>query len=170
MRFSEGEYDCLDKIGGLPTHLPEIFPSENLSFIAQIYCTPERLAIPDSLCVQLYQEEDGDPLPVAIRLPIGARENREKWGRAHSDIRHFRIDWDLRDDPDDIPVSIDDIVDECKLMESKVGGTPFYTDDELPLGHVYLLQLSEHPAGLNFADRMAIVTMDSDGFLDVRLQ
>jgi hypothetical protein len=50
--------------------------------------------------------------------------------------------------------------EERQLMESKVGDTPYYADDELPVLHVYLLQLREDPAGFNVADRAAIVTMD----------
>ncbi|HEY9777814.1 MAG TPA: hypothetical protein V6C81_28900 [Planktothrix sp.] len=55
-------------------------------------------------------------------------------------------------------------------MQSKVGGTPYYTDDELLAGHTYLFQLREDPAGFNFADRKAIVTMGGAETLHVRLQ
>jgi hypothetical protein len=175
MRFSEAGDDSIDRIGGLPTHLPKVLPiyeptGEPLAFIAQIYCTPERLALPDTLCVQLYQEVDGEPLPVAIRLPLDAEENRDKLGLVHPNVQRLRIDWELMNDPDEFPDSFELTDEERQLMESKVGGTPYYTDDELPLGHVYLFQLREHPAGFNFADRKAIVTMDPEGLLHVRLQ
>ncbi len=167
--------NCLDKIGGLPTHKPEVFPicestGEQLAFIAQIYCTPDRLIIPNTLCVQLYQEVIDEPAPVAIRLPIDAQENLNNLGCIHPYIRQLRIDWELRSDPDEIPETLELTDDELQLMESKVGGTPYYTDDEVPLEHVYLFQLREEPAGLNFAGRKAIVTMDQDGRLHVRLQ
>jgi hypothetical protein len=144
MRFSEGPDDTLDRIGGLPTHLPAAFPTyepsgEVLAFIAQIYCTPERLAIPNTLCVHLYQEVE--PLPVAIRVPSDARENRNNLGRAHPSIRQFRIDWEMKNDPEEITDNFEYTDEERQLMESKVGGTPYYTDDELPAGHVYLFQL-----------------------------
>ena len=175
MRFSKGEADPLDRIGGLPSHLPKVFPTnkpigEELAFIAQIYCTPERLSIPNTLCVHLYQAVDDDPLPVAIRIPTDAAENRTSLGRAHPSIRRLRIDWELKNDPEEIPDCFEFTDEERQLMESKVGGTPYYTDDELPAGHVYLFQLCENPAGFNFADRRALVTMDSEGLLHVRLQ
>jgi hypothetical protein len=176
MRFSEGHGDGgLDRIAGQPTHLPTVFPlfgstGEHLAFIAQIYCTQHRLAIPDTLCVQLYQEVADEPLPVAIRLPVDARENFDHLGRIHPSIRELRIDWELKNDPDEIPDCFEFTDEERQLMESKVGGTPYYTDDELPAGHVYLFQLCENPAGFNFADRTAIVTMDPEGLLHVRLQ
>lgn len=181
MRFSEDSSpehdtgDCPDRIGGLPTHLPEGFPvcestGETLAFIAQLYCTPERLAIQDTLCVQLYQDDEYEPAPVAIRIPIDAQLNRENCGLAHPDIKRLRIDWDLKTDADEIPTTFELTDEERQLMQSKVGGTPYYTDDELPAGHVYLFQLQEDPAGFNFAGRMAIVTMDQEGILHVRLQ
>jgi hypothetical protein len=73
-------------------------------------------------------------------------------------------------DPDELPDSVEFTDEERQLMESKVGGTPSYTDDELPFGHLYLFQLCEAPAGFNFADRTAIVTMSPEGSLHVRLQ
>jgi hypothetical protein len=175
MRFSEGGDASRDRIGGLPTHLPKVLPiyeptGEQLAFIAQIYCTPDRLALPNTLCVQLYQEVADEPLPVAIRLPIDAEENRDRLGLVHPKIQRLRIDWELKNDPDKVPDSFEFTDQERQLMESKVGGTPYYTDDELPGGHVYLFQLCEYPAGFNFADRTAIVTMDPEGLLHVRLQ
>lgn len=175
MRFSDGAENCLDKIGGLPTHRPEAFPTsestgEELAFIAQFYCTPDRLTIPNTLCVQLYQDIEDEPEPVAIRLPLDARENLDNLGSVHPSIRQLRIDWELRSDPDEIPEDFELTDAERQLMESKVGGTPYYTDDELPLDHAYLLQLCEDPAGFDFAGRKAIITMDPDGLLHVRLQ
>lgn len=174
MCFSEYDGDCRDRTGGLPTHLPTTFPIEEstgqqLPFIAQLYCSSERLAIPNTLCVQLYQELD-EPLPVAIRVPLDAQINKSGSGRAHPDIKRLRIDWDMKSDPDEIPDDFELSDAEVQLMESKVGGIPYYTDDELEEGHVYLFQLREEPAGFNFAGRNAIVTMDSDGLLHVRLQ
>jgi hypothetical protein len=183
MHFSEGRGggggggggDGLDKIGGLPTHLPENIPickltCEPLAFIAQFYCTKDRLSIPNTLCVQLYQELEDEPLPVALRVAFDARENQEQLGLAHPSIQQMRIDWEFRSDPDQIPDSFEFTDEERQLMESKVGGVPYYTDDELPFGHLYLFQLREEPAGFNFADRTAIVTMNPEGLLHVRLQ
>jgi len=181
MRFHEGTGEgSKDRLGGLPTHLPERFPRrkshlgeerEELAFVAQFYCTSERLNLPNTLCIQLYQDQDagdgGDPLPVAIRLPLGAKENTERAGLIHKGISQYHIVWEAKNDPDMIPE--DDHL-AAELVESKVGGTPYYTDDELPPGHIYLFQLHEDPAGLNFAGRHAIVTLAPSGELSLRLQ
>jgi len=176
MNFAEGHSgNTLDKIGGLPSHIPDAFPryeptDEELAFIAQIYCTTERLAIPGTLCIQLYQEIDYGPLPVAIRVPVGAKENTDQLGLIHPRIRKYEIHWEQEDDPETIPDDWELTEKERRLMQSKVGGTPHYTDDDLEIGHRYLFQMREDPAGFNFAGRHAIVTIDADGLLDVRLQ
>ncbi|MCA9803350.1 MAG: hypothetical protein KC777_15375 [Cyanobacteria bacterium HKST-UBA02] len=174
MKFQERDDCLLDKTGGLPTHLPRVVPrngaGEEMAFIAQFYCMDGRLAIPDTLCVQLYQDPDGDPLPVAVRLPVDAPENQNGQGLAHPQVKRLAIDWTVKQDPDNIPDVVGLTDEEGELMESKIAGTPYYTDDELPEGHTYLFQLAEEPAGLNFADRIAIVTMDETGDLYVRLQ
>ena len=184
MRFLEGHNGrSLDRLGGLPTHLPERFPrfttylgeeKEELAFIAQFYCTPDRINLPGTLCVQLYQDSDvgegGDPLPVAIKLPLGAKENTERAGVVFPGLSEYEILWDAEDDPDVIPDNAYLTDEEVKLMQSKAGGIPYYTDDELPPGHIYLFQLCEEPADFNFAGRRAIVSLAPDGSLYTRLQ
>jgi hypothetical protein len=181
MRFQPGHHgNSFDRIGGVPTHLPDSVPrsaaasGEELAFIAQFYCTPERLNIPGTLCIQLYQEADvgegGDPLPVAIQVPLGARENGRKLGIVHPGINPYEIFWEAKDDPDELPDDLGLSDETAYLLDSKIGGTPCYTDDELPAGHRYLLQLDQMPAGFNFADRRAMVTLGPDQKLHVRLQ
>jgi hypothetical protein len=181
MHFHQGhEGQSLDRIGGVPSHLPESFPSGagasggQLAFIAQFYCTSERLNIPGTLCIQLYQDRDvgegGDPLPVAIRVPVGARQNTQRLGMVHPGIEVHDIVFEAKDDPDELSDDLWLSDQDRYILDSKVGGTPCYTDDELPLGHRYLLQLGEEPAGFNFADRRAIVTLGPDELLYVRLQ
>jgi uncharacterized protein YwqG len=91
-------------------------------------------------------------------------------GVTHPGILKYEILWEGKDDPDNIPDDLELTEEEAQLMESKIGGTPYYSDDELEPGHTYLLQLGEKPAGINFAERHAIVTRVPDGTLYVRLQ
>lgn len=175
MQFAEIDDDCeLDRTGGLPTHLPVAYPTseytgDDLHFLAQFYCSGQRLSIPDTLCVHLYQELD-EPVPVAVRVPINAQPNEKKLGRIHPNVKRCRIEWTDSFDPDEIPESAELTDDESKLMESKIGGTPYYTDDELAPGHTYLLQLGEEPADFNFGGRKVMLTISDDGELHVRLQ
>ncbi len=177
MRFVKGGDGLLDRTGGLPTHLPPEVPhcwnsGEEMAFVAQFYCTPERLNLPDTLCIQLYQcREAGmgdDPLPVPVRVPLGASLNADQVGIAQRSVGLYHVEWEPRDDPDVVPVGPDPTDEELHRVGSKVGGTPYH-DYALEPGEVFLLQLEEDPAGFNFAGRTAIVVKDVRGQLQVRL-
>jgi hypothetical protein len=186
MQFLEGhDGGRLDRLGGLPTHLPAKIPrfttydgkeKNEFALLAQFYCTTDRLYLPDTLCIQLWQDPDvgegGDPLPVAIRVPVTANENTERLGVIHPDVLPHEISFELRDDPYVFPDSREAYVtdEEKALMQSKIGGVPYYTDDELPPEHIFLFQLYEGPGGCNFAGRHAMVTLAPTGDLHVRLQ
>ena len=64
MIFKNGYSGSLNKCGGLPTHLPEVWPQidgTDLAFLFQLYCDGEKLNIPNTLCIQGYQLfEEGD--------------------------------------------------------------------------------------------------------------
>lgn len=162
MSFVAGHRRGLDRTGGLPTRLPPEFPrcsnsGEEMAFLAQFSTSPERLDLPSTFCIQLYQcvdvDEGDDPLPVAVRVPIGAPPSREHQGRVHPSVGRFEIEWEARDDPDEIPVGPDPSEEELRLTGSKMGGTPYH-DDALEPGATFLIQLREEPAGFNFAGRM----------------
>ena len=86
MIFKDGYFGSLNKCGGLPTHLPEIWPQidgTDLAFLFQLYCDGERLNIPNTLCIQGYQlfEEGFYNLDIVIiRLPLDAKENVQQIG------------------------------------------------------------------------------------------
>ncbi len=177
MRFVKGGDGLHDRTGGLPTHLPPEVPhcwnsGEEMAFLAQFYCTPERPNLPDTLCIQLYQCRDvgmgDDPVPVVVQVPLGANPNSEKVGIAQRAVDRYHIEWEPKDDPDVVPLGPDPTEEELQLAESKVGGTP-YEGYVLEPGEVFLLQLEEDPAGFNFAGRTAMVVIDVRGQLQVRL-
>lgn len=93
MNFGKGYSGALNKYGGLPTHLPLQWPQIdgcNLSFLFQIYCDQEKLAIPDTLCIQGYQLiEDGDYNSdiVIMQLPLNAQSNIRNEG-----VRDFTLE------------------------------------------------------------------------------
>ena len=81
MIFKNGYSGSLNKCGGLPTHLPEVWPQidgTDLSFLFQLYCDEEKLNIPNTLCIQgyqLFEEGDYNSDIVVIQLPPNAKEN-----------------------------------------------------------------------------------------------
>lgn len=98
MYFSREYTGKLDKYGGLPTHLPSIWPKDEagdgLTFLCQIYCDGVKLAIPDTLCLQVYQwvengEEGSDP--IIVQVPIGAKENIRNEGICHPRLQEGDI-------------------------------------------------------------------------------
>lgn len=86
MIFKNGYSGSLNKCGGLPTHLPEVWPQidgTDLSFLFQLYCDEEKLNIPDTLCIQgyqLFEEGDYNSDIVVIQLPPNAKENIQQIG------------------------------------------------------------------------------------------
>jgi hypothetical protein len=144
-----------------------------MAFLAQFYCTPERLNLAGTQCVQLYQCRDvgmgGDPVPVAIRVAIGSEPNSQKSGIVQPSVGQYDISWLPTDDPDVLPDGPDPTEEELQLTKSKVGGIPYFADNLTP-GETYLLQLKEGPADFNFAGRMVVVSLGVDDDLHVSLE
>ena len=100
MQFVNGHFGSLDRTGGLPTHLPPEFPlcpsGKVMAFLAQFYCTDERLTLPGTLCIQLYQDVDvdmgGGPWPVAVSVPVVAKPNIEGLGVSQPTVGSSRVD------------------------------------------------------------------------------
>ncbi len=87
MQFSDKYTGELNKYGGLPTHLPTQWPSDEQfggwTFLCQFYCDGKMLSIPDTLCIQIYQLMINDMEScdiTVIRVPLDAKENTEKYG------------------------------------------------------------------------------------------
>lgn len=173
MRFEEGRHGAIDHIGGLPSHLPAAFPrvgnsAQEMAFLAQLYCSPSRLNLAGMLCVHLYQDPDvgegGDPLPIALALPLGSTINQESLGTANPTISELDVVWEERMDPDFEP----DMPDDLPLYASKVGGLCLHSYLFDPTDQ-FLFQLKEEPAGFNFAGRTCLVCLSSHGDLRVYL-
>lgn len=91
----------LNKFGGLPTHLPLEVPKDKyenaLTFLCQIYCDGVKLAIENTLCIQVYQyvengEEGSDP--VIVTVPLGAKENLHHEGLRHPGLQEGDIKFE----------------------------------------------------------------------------
>ena len=91
----------LNKFGGLPTHLPPVWPQygeDDLTFLCQLYCDTEKLAIENTLCIQLYQwvgadGEDGCDIMV-VMVPVGAKENLQGEGLSHPCLQEGDITFE----------------------------------------------------------------------------
>jgi hypothetical protein len=174
MDFVSGcKWTGCDRVGGLPTHTPPKTPccsvsGRELAFLAQFYCSGERLSLSNVLCIHLYQDPDvgcgGDPLPVAIGLPLDSPVNAYGVGLRQEGISEYRIDWKLAFDPRTEPPFPDDL----PLCRSKIGGLCLHKDIFVE-GEKYLMQLRERPANFNFASRTCIVSITHENVLNVHL-
>lgn len=83
-----GYHGSLNRCGGVPTHLPEVWPQidgTDLTFLFQIYCDGKMLDIPNTLCIQGYQWiEHGNYIgePEVLQISLGAKENTARIGRS----------------------------------------------------------------------------------------
>ena len=173
MRFTKGRHGAPDRFGGLPTHLPPVFPvcpgsGQEMAFLAQFYCAPPRLGLPDTLCVQLYQAldvgEGGEPAPVAVRVPLGSFTNTDNRGTPQPRVVPHDAAWEERMDPDAEP----NFPDDLPLYGSKVGGLCLHS---YLIGEAerFVMQLKEEPGNFNFAGRTCIVCLSTDESLKVYL-
>jgi len=92
MYFCQEYTGQLNKFGGLPTHLPSVWPKDengedDLTFLCQLYCDEVKLSLENILCIQLYQwvEWDGQEGAdvIVVPVPIGAKENLQGEGVSH---------------------------------------------------------------------------------------
>lgn len=165
MRLVPGHHGALDRLGGLPSHLPPVFPrnpeGRPLRFLAQFACG-ERLPLPGGY-LHLYQDDaEYDPLPVAVLVPASALENAGRAGEPQPGVLPFDVTWERRDDPAE--ASDDDV----ELTASKAGGTCYFFDALRP-GERMLLQVRQFPAGFNFGGYTAVVAVSEGGELRVGL-
>lgn len=168
MRFVEGHSGGADRLGGLPTHLPQSFPcaastGKPMTFLAQFYCRPGRLDLAGGLCLHLYQgPEEDEPCPVAVLVPIDAAENLAALGLHREHAPCFDVVWEERQDPDEAEDH------QTELAASKAGGTCYFWDLVQP-GERLLLQLRQQPGGFNFGGYTAVVVQTASGELETRL-
>ncbi len=194
MKLVPGHHGALDRIGGLPTHLPPQFPMTQkgnvpiktkrrrvakavvemipMAFSGQFYCHPERLHLPGALCLQIYQADPGDdPEPAVVVVPLGAAMNIEGQGRVNQDAVLHDVEWETREDPASCPVNVFDPI--CRtLMESKVGGTTFF-HNSIAANESFILQMRDDRLGsshgVNFGGFTLLVVADVMGAVSARL-
>ena len=136
MTFDKKYTGNRNKYGGLPTHLPPEYPTDErfgqMTFLCQIYCDEKMLKIPDTLCLQVYQlfingMEASDP--IVVQVPLGAAENTDQIGLSCSYLPEGDILF--RETTDEITKeSIDQLIDTKgnHLTMPKLGG--WSIDDE----------------------------------------
>ncbi|MEM7479057.1 MAG: hypothetical protein AAF483_29080 [Planctomycetota bacterium] len=164
MKFHEGQdINSLDRVGGLPTHLLEEWPTldgEPMVFIAQFSCHAERLPFSDTLAIQIYQEDpdNGCSEPYIYRMPLDAPKNAGGIGHAYEGPVPHAITWEYREDPEAFDFDADDWE---RQFESKPWGCPTFPDI-LENGQRFFMHLNEEPAGLNFGGDELLLAIDSD--------
>jgi hypothetical protein len=178
MRFTAGHHGSQDRIGGLPSHLPSAAPvwevtGNELVFLAQFSCHPERLPLADSLCLQLYQNAESyvsddnnpaqyEPYVTAVLLPSAAPPNTAGMGRPCPNLRPFDIAWEYREDLDDFKS------DYARVIGSKAQGTCCFANYLAPNERL-LITLEEYPLGFNFGGSTLFVLINVKGDLEARL-
>lgn len=172
MRFVEGHHGSTDFIGGVPSHLPDVYPIHSatnlpMSFIAQFHVDGIRLEIPGKSFLHLYLPPvDWDPDPLIVLLPQNAQLNSTESGAKDKWAMEFDIAWDIVDDPDSEP-DIAEIDRYISLARSKAKGLNLYKhclDD----GEELLLQLSEDPCNINFGGSKCLIIRNTLGEIVAR--
>jgi hypothetical protein len=132
-----------------------------LRFLAQFYCDGIRLRLDDALCLQVYQDEpDGDPIPVVVRVPLGAELNIAQLGTPNPDVVPHDIEWEYREDPDEATD------EQVELAASKIGGACYFPH-ALDPGERLLLFLDEDPANFNFGGDELMLAIKENGEIRV---
>jgi hypothetical protein len=166
----EQQPGVFDRTGGLPTHLPINMPicedsGREMAFLAQIYCSPERLVMKNTLCIHLYQclgvDEGENLLPVVLKLPLDAPLNIGRKGTIHPGVSEFNIEWETKEDPDAFDINNPFNEVQLALFQTKIGGLPAFPGAVKP-GERFLLQIKETPAGFNFGGLMLLLKMDEN--------
>jgi hypothetical protein len=142
-----------------------------MAFLAQFYSEAVRLDLGGPMAVQLYQcagIDDGcDPQPVIVAVSVDAGVNESALGTRAPGVAEFGIEWLQEEDPASVPQDPVMTADVLRLYRPKAGGAmPFL--DALAPGSTCLLQLTQHPAGLNFGGLRAVVYR-YEGVMEVAL-
>jgi hypothetical protein len=166
MKFVKCNKGSLDRVGGLPTHLPPYFPKSSLTgkelgFLFQIYCDNEKLQLPETLCIQVYQSVDinngDDGEPIIVKVPINSPINNEMKGTISPELAQYDIEWEEGNEPDALPDFMNCSPEHLKWMNSKLGGAlpPEFND------RIFIGWIAEHPCDFNFGGILTILLDDN---------
>jgi hypothetical protein len=167
----------LDRIGGLPTHIPEQFPigpnGEPLAFVAQFEVVEPRIHINGARFIQVYQDPGDVPWPTAITLNMHAQENIDNLGRVHPLLPQREIIWEQLEEPveDGDWGAVDSLssFEEGKLQSSKAGGFCYY-DSAIDPGDKFILQLREQGLATGvFGGHTLVLLLNSENDIEARL-
>ncbi|QDT78575.1 hypothetical protein Mal35_20240 [Gimesia maris] len=179
MKFVTDLRGRLDRIGGLPSHLPDSFPvgpnGEELAFLAQFECIAPRLEIPGIKFIQIYQDLVGEPWPHAVTLGHDAIENIEQVGVRHPNLSRYEIIWNEYEEPVE-PYDWDGVevlseIEEGILQSPKAGGF-CYLDSTISSDEQFLLQLPEEDLSPNnriFGGLTLLIVLNSNGEVEALL-
>jgi hypothetical protein len=160
MKFRDGHSGCLDRVGGLPTHLPPKWPrssdgERDLRFLAQVHCDGTRLSLGETFLLQIYQDiPEGDVGPVVVKLAHDAKQNARNEGQPDPGVKPFDIQWEYREDPDDS--------EQIERVDSKLWGTCFFSR-VIGEGKRLLLTFDEDPACFNFGGDELMLAINGAG-------
>jgi hypothetical protein len=161
MKFVPGHHGALDRVGGLPTHLPPEWPTSStgkpLRFEVQFHCDGVRLKLENTFLLQIYRDDPCEnPQPVVVRVPFGTQPNSQQMGTPDPDAAPHDIEWDYREDPNEAGD------DSLELVASKLWGTCYFAH-ALQAGERLLLFLDEKPVGFNFGGDELMLAIDQAG-------
>lgn len=176
MKLVDEDSGRFDRIGGLPTHIPDQFPvgadGEKLAFVAQFEVVDPRIHVNGARFIQVYQDPEGDPWPMAIVLDELAQENSENLGREHPLLPKREIVWEQVEEPvefgdwdsvENLPTS-----EEGKLQSSKAGGFCYY-ESAIDPEDKFLLQLGEQGLATGvFGGQTLVVLLNAENEVEAR--
>ena len=133
-QYIDGHHGALDRIGGLPSHLPVGLHNcecdSEMSFVAQLYFQDKDLPFLDSclLGVQLFSC-DRCLHDIVLPIPEHAGSNESRTGKAWHKLNQWRdIKWVVRDDPEPTDDTeqfwVGDVLapEYAHLLDDKIGG------------------------------------------------
>lgn len=151
----------VDKIGGLPTHLPPQDRKIYGYYLMQIYNNERISGRQDVLCWQFYQDEFGGPITDVVEVPVGAKlyEGEQIKKRRWIDeyiIKYYEIEDNQDSDEEEFLSSIGGTPDEYTLEECK----------DMDMEYVGIIYEDLCPYGdLSFGMQCIILAKDKNGSL-----
>lgn len=165
LKFKNGEGGSVGKVGGEPSIRPLETPwppedNEFIAFVLELKVDGKILPVPNGSFIQLYQpiDEGDDPLPFVVVIKAGDEEGKSEVNR-HPSITPYAINAEIRYEPDALPTP-NPTPEYGEFLKSKLGGNDPWDGGQ---GRLFLGQISEMPAGLNFGGTTCSLYLCDDG-------